>query len=552
MPAEGRKLTKNEKKRLKEKAKKAAKASSDDASGISTKKLVLDVKNDNIELQFNSSMNDPKIDSVVQDENLKDEFKAIFEKFNRPRIEQEEMNEAAEIEEGNGDESDGYSDMEGMEEDEDDEDGSTKKLSKRKAKLLNRMTVGQLKLLVDRPELIEAHDVAAPDPLFLAHMKGIRNSVPVPKHWSQKRKYLAGGRGREKIVYQLPDFIAETGISKIRDSLQEIEDKKAMKAQARNRTRPTMGKIDIDYQVLHDAFFKYQSKPKMTRHGDIYYESKEYQTAKPDKKPGGHLSDALLQALGMKDNKTPPPWLITQQRYGPPPSYPNLRIPGLTCPIPIGGQFGYHQGGWGKPPVDEYGRPIYGDVFAQAVAIDEGQELIDQTLWGEFIPQDELEQEYVSSDEDEDEDEDGEGMDGIQGMGDASSGNKVQVSEAHIMNVQSDAYDSMLSAETIDLRKRAAGTAGGAVDAKEKQLYTVLNEAVPSEDTGEGFFTTNKTYDTTAVVGQLNSDASTGNDNEEGAVVLNKEKGAEGAQAEKKRKLAQAGSAKNKLKDFKF
>lgn len=25
--------------------------------------------------------------------------------------------------------------------------------------------------------------------------------------------------------------------------------------------------------------------------------------------------------------------------------------------------FGYHAGGWGKPPVDEMGKPLYGDVF---------------------------------------------------------------------------------------------------------------------------------------------------------------------------------------------
>lgn len=30
----------------------------------------------------------------------------------------------------------------------------------------------------------------------------------------------------------------------------------------------------------------------------------------------------------------PPPWLINMQRYGPPPSYPNMKIPGLNCPIP--------------------------------------------------------------------------------------------------------------------------------------------------------------------------------------------------------------------------
>lgn len=51
------------------------------------------------------------------------------------------------------------------------------------------------------------------------------------------------------------------------------------------------------------------------------------------------------------------------QRYGPPPSYPNLKIPGLNAPIPEKCSFGYHAGGWGKPPVDENGKPLYGDVF---------------------------------------------------------------------------------------------------------------------------------------------------------------------------------------------
>ncbi len=36
-----------------------------------------------------------------------------------------------------------------------------------------------------------------------------------------------------------------------------------------------MGKIDIDYQKLHDAFFKWQTKPKMSIHGDLYYEVRE-------------------------------------------------------------------------------------------------------------------------------------------------------------------------------------------------------------------------------------------------------------------------------------
>ena len=51
------------------------------------------------------------------------------------------------------------------------------------------------------------------------------------------------------------------------------------------------------------------------------------------------------------------------QRYGPPPSYPNQKLSGLNAPIPEGCSFGYHAGGWGKPPVDEAGKPLYGDVF---------------------------------------------------------------------------------------------------------------------------------------------------------------------------------------------
>ena len=60
----------------------------------------------------------------------------------------------------------------------------------------------------------------------------------------------------------------------------------------------------------------------------------------------GVLSDELKTALGMPSEgvPVPPPWLINMQRYGPPPSYPNLKIPGLNAPIPPGAQFGYHPG----------------------------------------------------------------------------------------------------------------------------------------------------------------------------------------------------------------
>lgn len=35
----------------------------------------------------------------------------------------------------------------------------------------------------------------------------------------------------------------------------------------------------------------------------------------------------------------------------------------VSCFFLQGCSFGYHAGGWGKPPVDENGKPLYGDVF---------------------------------------------------------------------------------------------------------------------------------------------------------------------------------------------
>ncbi len=31
--------------------------------------------------------------------------------------------------------------------------------------------------------------------------------------------------------------------------------------------------------MLHDAFFKYQTKPKLTHHGDLYHEGKEFEVS---------------------------------------------------------------------------------------------------------------------------------------------------------------------------------------------------------------------------------------------------------------------------------
>lgn len=176
------------------------------------------------------------------------------------------------------------------EEQDGEEDGS--QLSKKKLRKQKRLSVAELKALVHRPDLVEAWDVTSSDPRLLLYLKSYRNTVPVPRHWCHKRKYLQGKRGIERGPFELPDFVAATGITKMREALDEANDSKSGKARMREKMRGKMGKIKIDYEVLYNAFFRFQTKPRMTGHGDIYYEGKEFEVNYKEKRPG-HLSQRL-------------------------------------------------------------------------------------------------------------------------------------------------------------------------------------------------------------------------------------------------------------------
>jgi hypothetical protein len=263
-------------------------------------------------------------------------------------------------------------------------DSSLTSRRQRKKQLYSNLAL--LKREVLRPDVVEAHDVNSYDPKLLVYLKSLRNTVPVPRHWCHKAKYLQGKKGLIKPVFQLPEFITATGITRLRTTDLDKNDTQTLKAKTRERVQPKMGRIEIEYQVLHDAFFIHQTKPKLSSFGDLYYEGKELEKTNTDKKPG-ILSSRLRIALGMQAPpmegvegnaasafnasstaiglNTPPPWLVNMQRYGPPPSYAGMRIPGLNAPIPQGARFGFGPGEWGRPPVDEHGTPLYGDVFGQ-------------------------------------------------------------------------------------------------------------------------------------------------------------------------------------------
>jgi splicing factor 3B subunit 2 len=267
-----RRLTKNEKRRSKKKENtEPLNGNKSESASAGGKQQNNGGAFDGIEIEYVSA--DYEHDLGL-DSGILDQFRSIFEKFAKPEELVSDVVAPSEVSESNSLVKTGTDNKASAE-----ETAEQQKVSKRKKKLLSRLSVAELKQLVPRPDVVEAHDVTSSDPRLLVTLKSNRCSVPVPRHWCHIRKYLTGKVGMEKPPFQLPEFIAETGIAKIRDAVMEQEAAKKSKAKARERIRPKMGKIDIDYQVLHDAFFKYQTKPKLTGHGDLYYEGKEYEVS---------------------------------------------------------------------------------------------------------------------------------------------------------------------------------------------------------------------------------------------------------------------------------
>jgi splicing factor 3B subunit 2 len=156
-----------------------------------------------------------------------------------------------------------------------DEEAAEPKLSKKKRKERDKLSVAELKALVRKPELVDWTDTSAQDPRLLVHIKSHRNVVPVPSHWSLKREYLSSKRGVEKAPFALPKFIQETGIAEMRDAVLEKQDQASLKQKQRERVQPKMGKLDIDYQKLYEAFLRamarFTTRARSTRQTyDIY------------------------------------------------------------------------------------------------------------------------------------------------------------------------------------------------------------------------------------------------------------------------------------------
>lgn len=431
------------------------------------------------------------------------QFKEVFAKF---QADGEDVNDASRT----AGPSKGqviYSDDEAMSDsdatrsDGEGDDAYQRELSKRRQKKLSRLTVAELKQIVKKPEVVDWSDVTAADPKLLVAMKSTRNTVPVPPHWSQKREYLQNKRGIEKAPYELPSYIADTGIGTMKDALREKEAEQSLKTKTRERVQPKMGKIGTDYQKLRDAFFRFQTNPPLTAYGETYYEGKEYEHKFKERQPGD-LSVELKEALSIPP-LAPPPWLIAMQRFGPPPSYPHLKIPGLNAPIPQGAQWGFHPGGWGRPPLDEFGQPLYGDVMGYGDQQQQQQYLADDDAiqrepFGLIESDEEEEEEEESSEEESDEDEEEDEEEQPAPRDDDGTPRDGLETPGGLASVASTIPAGLETPDFLELRKqgRGGGTATPAMQdvrpAAQRSLYQVIPE---TQGSMQGFMASERGYD---------------------------------------------------------
>lgn len=242
--------------------------------------------------------------------------------------------------------------------------------NKRQRKALKAQRVyEEYKLCVPYPEVLEIEDVASPDVGLLNVLRGAPHSVPVPGHWKEKRGYLSTSGGMHKKPYTVPDKVLQTGVYEARKARHAYKDSLSLKQRQKLKLNPKA----YPEEKAHRGVDVDVPCPVLSRFGELYHENTYSEGVFREVTPG-KLSAELAAALGMQDAKRPPPWLYAMQKYGLPPAYPNMKVPGVNAPIPKGCRFGCGDGCWGTPPVGSDGRPVYPDVYMTPDSDEGGQD----------------------------------------------------------------------------------------------------------------------------------------------------------------------------------
>lgn len=261
---------------------------------------------------------------TLPEDELSKQYFDVFNRFNQPvKSNKSPSNDLVVI------------DSEGSDsEDESDQEEEEKiQTSKKQERLKSKIPLSLLKASTNQPRLVDWYDADAKDPYLLVALKSQLNVVQVPEHWQAKRDYLSMKKGLEKRLFQLPQYIRDTGIEEMRNVVSA--DDKTLKQSQRERVQVKLGRLDIDYHKLHNAFFVHQTKPRLYKFGEVFFEGKDTDDKSEETlniRPGT-LSPALRAALEMPpgDTNVAPPWIYLMQQLGKPPSYRSLVIPGLDA-----------------------------------------------------------------------------------------------------------------------------------------------------------------------------------------------------------------------------
>ncbi|GFS47984.1 hypothetical protein TNIN_140021 [Trichonephila inaurata madagascariensis] len=65
------------------------------------------------------------------------------------------------------------------------------------------------------------------------NLRASSNIALIPQNWSLRREYSQDKRGRERLAWELPDFIKRIGVVKVRQLLRERENRKTKKVMIR-------------------------------------------------------------------------------------------------------------------------------------------------------------------------------------------------------------------------------------------------------------------------------------------------------------------------------
>lgn len=216
-------------------------------------------------------------------------------------------------------------------------------------------------------EMVEAADGNAADPLFTVAMKvQHRGSVPVPFHWDRLRPFLSNQADREASAV-VPLRVQRLGVSELR----------ARKNHHEEVDHLSFMSCFLTGTPLQRHGFGMQGPPYLcSTVGDVFWEGKWMPppalagtgTGEGGQMVPGSLSNSLREALGLTLT-SPPPWLYAMQELRRlPPAYPELWMPGLNAPIPVGAQWGKGMGQWGQPPRGADQNFLFPGVMDEAAA----------------------------------------------------------------------------------------------------------------------------------------------------------------------------------------